>query len=125
MEHNSDFKYDLKWGQKGESLVADIQSGETTEVKSERNIWAKTGNVFIEFWSRGKPSGILTTESVYWSTNFMLNDKLVCNVTVYTKDLKKLVVNKKDEYRVVDGGDNNTSRGFLIPRIDLLNIHEI
>ena len=47
MKHNADFRYDLKWGQIGENTVAEIVSGDKTEVKSERDIWTKTGNHFV------------------------------------------------------------------------------
>ena len=60
MKHNADFRYDLEWGQIGENTVADIVAGDKTEVKSERDIWLKTGNHFVETESRGKPSGICT-----------------------------------------------------------------
>ena len=63
MKHNSDFKHDLEWGQMGENVVADIVAGDKTEVKSERNIWKRTRNHYVEFQSRGKPSGIATTEA--------------------------------------------------------------
>ena len=33
MEHNSDFKYDLQLGLKGEGLVADMLSNKKIEVK--------------------------------------------------------------------------------------------
>lgn len=36
MKHNSNFKYDLEWGKQGETVVAEIQQGEKTEVKSEK-----------------------------------------------------------------------------------------
>ena len=44
MKHNANFKYDLEWGKQGETVVAEIQQGEKTEVKSERDKWIKTGN---------------------------------------------------------------------------------
>ena len=70
MKYNSDFTHDLEFGQMGEQTVADIVTGDKTEVKSERDIWVKTGNHFVETESRGKPSGICTTHAKYWSVNF-------------------------------------------------------
>ena len=47
MEHNSDFKYDLQLGLKGEGLVADMLSNKKIEVKTD--FQAKdTGNKLIK-----------------------------------------------------------------------------
>ena len=63
MKHNANFKYDLQWGKQGETVVAEIQQGEKTEVKSERDKWIKTGNHYCEYQSRGKESGIKKTQA--------------------------------------------------------------
>ena len=120
MKHNADFRYDLKWGQIGENTVAEIVSGDKTEVKSERDIWTKTGNHFVETESRGKPSGICTTQAKYWSVNFFHKDKFCYNVTVTVKDLKEIVLKYKS--KKVRGGDNNTSWGILVPIRALINV---
>jgi hypothetical protein len=113
MEYNSDFSYDLKFGQMGEQVVADIVAGDKTEVKSERDLWVNSGNHFVETESRGKPSGICTTHAKYWSINFYKNNKFCFNITVTVKDLKEIVLKYKQ--RRVRGGDNNTSWGVLVP----------
>lgn len=118
MEYNSDFKHDLEWGILGEKTVADIVAGDKTEVKSERDIWVKTGNHFVEIESRNKPSGICTTQAKYWSINFYKDDKFCFNITVTVDDLKKIVLKYKK--RRVRGGDNNTSWGILIPITGIL-----
>jgi len=120
MEHNANFRYDLKWGQIGENAVAEIVAGDKTEVKSERDIWTTTGNHFVETESRDKPSGICTTQAKYWSVNFFHNDKFCYNITVTVKDLKKIVLNYKSNK--VKGGDNNTSLGILVPIRALINV---
>ena len=38
MKHNSNFKHDLEWGKQGEVVLGEIQEGQKTEVKSERDI---------------------------------------------------------------------------------------
>ena len=58
MKHNANFKYDLEWGKQGETVVAEIQQGEKTEVKSERDKWIKTGNHYCEYQSREKKVGL-------------------------------------------------------------------
>ena len=119
MKFNSDFRHDLEVGKLGEKVVAEMLEGDTTEVKSEIDIWKETRNVFIEFKSRGKLSGIATTESKWWSTNFYYKDNLEFNITLLTAKLKKMVM-VKNKYKIVKGGDNNTSKGFLIPIEDLI-----
>ena len=119
MDYNSDFRYDLKVGKIGEDRIAEMVEGDTIEVKSEINIWKETRNVFIEFYSRGKVSGIAKTESKWWSTNFYYKDELKFTITLLTDDLRKMV-KVKGKYRIVNGGDNNTSKGFLVPIKDLI-----
>ena len=52
-----------------EQQVADMLQDKKIEVKSERDVWQKTGNIAIEYESYGKPSGINATESDYWFHN--------------------------------------------------------
>ena len=63
------FDIDLEYGQVREKKVADMLQGKKIEVKSERGMWQRTGNIAIEFESYGKPSGIAATESDYWFHN--------------------------------------------------------
>lgn len=118
MKYNGDFKHDLEWGQQGEQVVAEIQMGDKTEVKSERDLWDKSGNHFCEFSSRGKDSGILKTEAKWWTINFYKDDEFIFNITLTVARLKALI--EKNKYRKVSGGDNNSSFGYLIPIKDLV-----
>ena len=93
MKHNANFKYDLEWGKQGETVVAEIQQGEKTEVKSERDKWIKTGNHYCEYQSRGKESGIAKTQAEWWTINFYSKDKFCFNITLKTKDLKNIIKN--------------------------------
>ena len=81
MKHNANFKYDLEWGKQGETVVGEIQQGEKTEVKSERDKWIKTGNHYCEYQSRGKESGIKKTQAEWWTINFYSGDRF-CYATV-------------------------------------------
>ena len=61
-DRKTNFDYDLVIGQKGEKLVDHIFKNATVEVK--RDFWTgTTGNIAVEFESRGKPSGISKTKS--------------------------------------------------------------
>lgn len=117
MKYNNDFKYDLKVGQVAEERLADILQNKTIEVK--RDLQAiQTGNIFIEYESRNKPSGIATTQAHYWCY-FINNSRMFI---IETKELKELTRKYIKTKRNIVGGDMNSSKGILLPLTDLLNI---
>ena len=109
MEFNRDFKYDLKVGQMAESWLADVLQNRTIEIKRDFKA-SRTGRVFVEFFSRGKASGIDKTEAEFWA--FIIDGETV--IILPTGRLKALVQEAKDEGKVWKGGDSNTSEGVLI-----------
>jgi len=117
MEYNSDFRYDLKVGQVAEQALAKIFEGKKVEVKRDRKA-SLTGNIFVEYESRGKPSGISTTEADYWC--FMVEETFIL---LTTPRLKEIVASLKGSDRERQGGDNNTSSGVLIRISDIINTH--
>lgn len=110
MDYNSDFAYDLAIGQGEEVWLGDLLRGAKIEVKRDFKS-SKTGNIFVEYECRGKPSGIATTEADYWA--FILNGERV--VILPTEFLKDLCRYYYEEQKVAKGGDNNASMGVLIP----------
>ncbi len=115
MNYNSDFKYDLQLGQLGEKHLGNILDNEKVEVKTDYQA-SDTGNLFIEYLSRGKESGIITTEAT-WFAFIVSNEKIIL---VSTNKLKKLCRPYLNTKRDVKGGDDNTSKGILLPIKDLL-----
>lgn len=114
MKFNSDFRYDLEVGQVEEIWLAHLLSGAKIEVKRDF-IAHKTGNVFVEYESRGAPSGISTSEADYWA--FVLEYK---TVVIIPKDrLKEKCRTAFSEGRTASGGDSNTSKGLLLPVSEL------
>jgi len=109
VEYNRDFRYDLKVGQMAESWLAEVLQTRTIEIKRDFKA-SRTGRVFVEFFSRGKPSGIDTTEADFWA--FIIDGETV--VILPTARLKELVKEAKDEGKIWKGGDSNTSQGVLI-----------
>jgi len=109
VEYNSDFKYDLKVGQLQEKWLAELLQNKKIEVKRDFRA-SQTGKVFVEFFCRGKPSGISTTEAEYWA--FILDGETV--VLLPTEKMKALTEEAKQSGRVVSGGDSNLSQGALI-----------
>ena len=111
------FTKDLSYGKKHEKLV--MKSMENFELKTDR-MAHKTGNVYVEFQSRGKDSGIRTSKSDTWIFKIPNGrDTHLFSIHIPLTRLKKLV-NKN--YKVVPGGDNLTSRGYLVPLTDLIGV---
>ena len=116
MKYNSDFSHDLELGKKGENLLAKILllKGDKIEVKTDLQA-TQTGNVFIEYKSRDRLSGLSTSKADYWA--FLISNEQI--IIIETNKLKELC--KTKGLRRVDGGDNNTSKGILIPLNKLIN----
>ena len=132
MNYNNDFKYDLELGQLGEMLVGKLLSSRTIEVKFDFGCY-HTGNFYIEYQSRNKPSGIATTKADYWMLiaaseygqrlksyqEQIQKEDILYAVLIETERLKDLCRSKP--YKMgVKGGDSNTSLGVLIKAQTLL-----
>ncbi len=113
MNYNSDFRYDLEYGVvEGETWFHNLLSNSKIEVKSDRKT-EETGNVYIEYESRGKPSGIRTTQAEFWVYKISENQAIVISTNELKRKLNVLV--KAGKARMgVRGGDNNTSLGILV-----------
>ena len=107
------FDLDLEYGKVREELVAEMLQDKKIEVKSERDIWQKTGNIAVEYESYGKPSGINATESDYWFHNLCVGDEVFATLVFNTGNLKR-IINNLDYKRTVSGGDNNASKMYLL-----------
>jgi len=107
------FDLDLSYGKVREQRVADMLQDKKIEVKSERNMWARTGNIAIEYECYGKPSGISSTESDYWFHNLCIGDDTFATLVFDVPSLKHIIDNL-DEKRTVSGGDNGASRMYLV-----------
>ena len=113
VEDRKKFDLDLEYGKVREKQVADMLQDKKIEVKSERGMWQKTGNIAIEYESYGKPSGIAATESDYWFHNLCIDDDTFCTLVFKTDSLKKIIDNL-DYKRSVSGGDHNASKMYLV-----------
>lgn len=111
MEFKSNFEYDLKVGQVKEKQLADILENKTIEVKSCVDA---DFNIFVEYESRGKPSGINKSKADYYC--FVLKNVFIL---ISLNNLKNKCQPYMNTKRNVVGGDNNTSKGILLPIRDL------
>jgi hypothetical protein len=121
MEYCNDFRADLKFGQENEKKIAEKIFNipiESVEVKEDK-IANATGNIFIEFESRGKPSGIATTQADVW---FYTVTESPGGLFFYTKELKEIVEFLKPTHTRL-GGDDNTSKGILISFTEFFKIN--
>ena len=107
------FDIDLSYGKVREKMVAEMLQDKKIEVKSERDVWMRTGNIAIEYECYGKPSGINATESDYWFHNLCVGDEVFATLVFDVNSLKRIIDNL-DYKKTVSGGDNNASRMYLL-----------
>lgn len=113
MANRKKFDLDLSYGKVREQQVADMLQEKKIEVKSERGMWMKTGNIAIEYESYGKPSGINATEADYWFHNLCVGEGTFATLVFDVPSLRR-IIDKLDYKRSVSGGDNNASRMYLL-----------
>lgn len=108
IKSNNDNKYDILMSNaKGDEITYEIK----TDVKCAPLF--DTGNLFIEFESRGKSSGILTTQADWFVTYFQYLNELWFIKSELLYDL--IDANTFPEYR--DAGDiGSQTHGILINR---------
>ena len=92
-----------------------ILTDKKIEVKTDYQA-TMTRNIFVEYESRNKSSGIVTTEAS-WFAYILSNDKIIL---ISTQKLKNLCRQYLGTKRDILGGDNDTSKGILLPIKDLL-----
>ena len=117
MKHTNKFDLDLKFGQSKENELQIAIEGKV-ECKADR-LTVKTGNLYLEIESRGKPSGIMVSTAPYYAICFVVEDrKKDVWVLIPTKILKKIM----KKFPIKAGGDSWTSKGHIIPKCELLNL---
>ncbi len=110
IDSNNDNKYDLKMMVKGLEKTYEIK----TDVKVAPLF--DTGNIFIEYESRNKPSGIATSKADWFVTYFLFLNELWF---IKTESLRKLIL--ENEYPIFkDAGDlGSATHGYLLKRKDV------
>ena len=124
MEYSNDFKFDLKVGQVGEKMLADILEGCKVEVKRDKWI-TKSGNIAIEYECRSKPSGIATTQSDWWCLILSgdMEDKMMLLIEI--SKLKEICRHYYQKGSIKNMGDNNLAKAVLIPFSELIKCTNI
>lgn len=98
--YNDDNQYDLR-------CIADDGAITTVEVKEDFSC-RKTGNVALEFHSRGKDSGIAVCKAEYYLYKLHRPDRTIAHLWIPTSALKAAVAAKK-YFRVINGGDTGSN----------------
>lgn len=112
MKYSSNFNYDLDFGERTEDWINDLfRDGKKIEVKTDRMAHI-TGNIYVEVYSRGKPSGISTTKANYWVFKIEEKDYAIIVNVEKLRDICRVMVQING---FTYGGDNDTSKGILIP----------
>jgi len=118
---NSDWDIDLRDGEAGESVIADLLSIDTIEVKTDRR-WKETGNLYIEescfqqstqSWAA---SGILVSKATHWA--FLLED----SVLIVPREKVVRAMRKHGKTAGTSMGPN-PSKGYLITPQQLMENH--
>ena len=104
---NDDYRYDVKMIVNGKETTYEIK----TDVKCAPLF--DTGNIFVEFHSRNKPSGISVTEAKWFVTYFKYFDELWF---IKSNELRKLI--ETNDFNIFkDAGDiDSETHGYLINR---------
>lgn len=103
---NNDNKYDFIMNFKGTQISYEVK----TDVFVAPGF--DTGNLFVEYECRNKPSGIKVTKADYFVTYFLFFNQIWY---IKTSDLNTLIENNK--FPIGIGGDpGSKSTGYLIPR---------
>ena len=124
------YDIDLPFGIKYEGTLSELLTAKTNkliEVKTERDIWKDTGNIYVEFIWRETFSGIITTEADWWATILTLDGVIEGIILLPTKLMRakvKELIKKGIAQYPVSGGDNNDSQGALVPIKELMNYEE-
>ena len=109
------FDIDLDFGKVGEKDVENLLEGDgKIEVKTERDIWKRTGNIAVEIRCRGKLSGISTTNAKTWI--HMLKGGgggFIFPVEELRKKIKER--QKEGKLKLIMGGDDNAAQLALLP----------
>jgi hypothetical protein len=106
---NNDNQYDIKMLKNGKVITYEIKTDVTCAPLFD------TGNIFIEFKSRGKQSGITVTKADWFVTYFKYLNEVWF---IKSENLKQLILD--NEFRVfMDAGDiGSETHGYLIKRKD-------
>ena len=120
------YDIDLPFGEKYEDTLSALLTesiGSKIEVKTERDKWFSTGNIYVELACREAFSGLVSTKADWWATILTLHGAVkgivILPTNLMKQRVKTLIKNKIAQYPI-SGGDDDASIGALIPIKELL-----
>ncbi len=114
---NSGFDIDLRNGVAWENAFVHAFLQARVEHKYDK-LCRKTGNVFVEFEQKGRPSGIAVTTADYWATCFYD----FCWIVLPAERMKQIARHFAKTNRTTIGGDFNNYKGVLVPVTELVRM---
>ena len=107
LNSNNDNKYDIKMIKDNKEI--------TYEIKTDTwcNKLRDSGNIFVEFECRNKPSGILVTEAKWFVTYFKNLNQIWF---IKTSVMKQLIKTENFQIKRQSGDVGSNTCGYLIPR---------
>jgi len=109
VDSNDDNRYDIKMLKNNKEVTYEVK----TDVKCAPLF--DTGNIFVEFESRGKASGISVTQAEWFVTYFLYLDEL----WFIKSDILKNLIETNDFPKFYNAGDiGSETHGYLIKRKD-------
>jgi hypothetical protein len=115
---NNNFDIDLDFGKVGEKYLEQVFEGDgRIEVKTERDIWATTGNIAIELRYKGRLSGLSDTDAKMWMQLLTIDGVFKGGFIIPVKKLKERIkeLYESGVVRLVMGGDDKQSHLALLP----------
>ena len=128
MTYNPNFDLDLQFGLIYErKLERLLREKSKIEIKTERDTWAKTGNIAIEVNFKGKPSGLAATKADWWFHILSDDNKVKGMLCLPVDELKSIckVMMRNGSAKKIMGGDNNKSEISLNNLFVLFRIFNI
>lgn len=123
-EHGKKFDIQLSEALINERRLADIfESARLAkiELKSETWQWEQTGNICIEYQSRGRPSGIAVTECDVWVHELKRDGETLVWLMFTERRLREIARKAWREGRFrTRAGDDGAQSVVLIPLRDIL-----
>lgn len=107
MESNHDNKYDIKLLKDSKPITYEIKTDVICSMKRD------TGNLFVEFKSRGKDSGISVTQADWFVTYYPYLKEIWF---IKSNELKTLIQNNNFHVIKNAGDIGSATHGYLIPR---------
>ena len=106
------FDEDLVLGHEAEGQLAQalLASGARIEVKADTRAH-ETGNIYVEFRFRGRPSGIASSKAEWWV--YRILDRFIVIPLPTLRALTRRALRERGG--VVRGGDFDQSEGALVP----------